>query len=267
MSKYEQKWVNLLVVYINERFTTISSFGDGTNKRVNMASAVKPHVCHFCNRNFDRKYNLRRHVERVHAEEESVQEETVDDKLGNYEPVIKKRRKAEESESESSQEEDNESETKDEESSIEGEFESETEDAESSIEGESESEIEDETSSEIEDNIAYQDWVSEAVEATEEMWSEKYDKYINDGMNEDQAKEKANRKTRWAVKQHFFNSYKDFLSNHIHLKDNDTHEEILNELEEKMDRGADINKALSRVMLKHRVKFDVLFHPDEEEND
>ena len=128
-----------------------------------------------------------------------------------------------------------------------------------------ESSNENESSSDLEDNTAYQDWLKEAMESTEEMWSGKYEKYVNGGMREDEAKEKANMKTTWAVKKNFFNKYMDFLSSYLHLKDDDTYQEIVEDLEEKMDKGMDVNKALSRVIPKHQSKFDGLFQQDEDE--
>ena len=102
----------------------------------------------------------------------------------------------------------------------------------------------DESSSELEDNTAYQDWLEEAKEATEEMRNAKYEKYVNEGMAELQAKEKAKWKTKWAVKRIFFNNYKDFLSSYLHLKDNDTHQDIVEDLEERLNKDKDVNKAL-----------------------
>jgi hypothetical protein len=125
---------------------------------------------------------------------------------------------------------------------------------------------EDEPSSDLEDNVAYQDWLQEAKEATNAMWSKKYEKYVNEGLNEDQAKEKADRKTRWAVKRNFFDNYKDFLSSYLNLKGDDTHQEVLEDLEDKLDKGLDVNNALSRVMPKHQSKFDGLFQQDEEDD-
>ena len=47
-----------------------------------------------------------------------------------------------------------------------------------------------ESSSDLEDNIGYRGWLEDAKEANGEMWNKKYQKYINEGMSEDQAKEK-----------------------------------------------------------------------------
>ena len=132
---------------------------------------------------------------------------------------------------------------------------------------ESEEEKEEFSSSDLEDNPTYQDWLEAAKEDTEDIWKPKYEKYINEGMSEDQAREKANMKTLWAVKRNFFARFKDFLSSYVHLKDDDTYQEIIGDLEEKMDKGMDINKALNRVVSRYKSKFTGLFHEESEEED
>ena len=89
-----------------------------------------------------------------------------------------------------------------------------------------ESEDEEQSSSDLEDNACYQDWLEEAKETIQDTWNVKYQKYINEGMTEDQAGEKANAKTLWAVKRNFFARFKYFLLNYLRLKDDDTYQEI-----------------------------------------
>ena len=124
---------------------------------------------------------------------------------------------------------------------------------------------EDESSSELEDNtcITYQDWLEEAKEATKDMWNEKHENYIANGMDEDQAEDKANRKTLWAVKRIFFDNYKDFLSSYLHLENNETHQVILADFKEKIEKGLAVDKALDRVMAKHHAEFLGFFQHDE----
>ena len=220
---------------------------------MNPISGVKRHACHYCDKRFERSYNLRRHVENIHAEDES---ETHEDDGYDAKPDFKRRR-IEDSELEDSASES----TQDTDDSEEGDItDVETDESGSSAD-------EDDSSSDVEDNVTYRYWLEEAKEATEEMWSHKYEKYINDGMSGDQAKEKANMKTLWAVKRIFFNKYKDFLSSYLHLKDNEAHQDIVEDLEEKVGKGMEVNTALNRLLPKYQMMFEGLFQQDEQRED
>lgn len=85
-------------------------------------------------------------------------------------------------------------------------------------------------------------------------------------MGEDQARDKANRKTLWAVKKLFFNKYKDFVLSYFGLKDNETHQDIVEDLNEKVNKGTKPCKALNRVMAKRHAEFLGLFQPDAAED-
>ena len=193
---------------------------------MNTFDMTKRHTCSLCDKAFSRKYDLKRHENSVHAQFEDDSNEETDE--------------SEDSEID--------------------EDESEMNDSENENDGES---SEDEVSSDLEDNLAYQEWYDQAMQATEEKRAEKYEKYINQGMDEDEAKEKAHEKTLWLVKRIFFDNYLTFLSLNFHLKDDDTHQELMAELEEKTDEGVDIDKALKRIMGRYRSKFDNLFDYNE----
>ena len=119
----------------------------------------------------------------------------------------------------------------------------------------------------LEDNETYQAWYEEAIQATQEMRTEKFEKSISQGMDEDAAKEKAYIKTLWAVKNVFFKRYEEFLKPYIFLKDDDTHQDIIDDLEKKLNMGANAKTALRRVMVKHRTRFDGLFLQDDDTDD
>ncbi|XP_038055998.1 transcriptional regulator of yeast form adherence 4-like [Patiria miniata] len=136
---------------------------------MNTISAVKPYACHQCDKRFGRRYNLLRHTENAHAEDESDIDEV---EVDNSEPEFK-----------SSRFEDPEMENYETESTYDEEEDLEENDSESVTEVEDdESSDEDESSSDLEDNAAYLDWLGEAKEAIDEMWSEKHEKYINEGI-------------------------------------------------------------------------------------
>lgn len=213
-----------------------------------------------CDKTFGRRYTLNRHMKNIHNKEPSAPDERHYTRDHSYEPVNKKYRvddsEMEDSESESESSQDTDEYDEDNSSGDYSEAEEEGDDEESS-DG-------DESSSELEDNIAYQDWLEEAKTSTQEIWDVKYEKYINEGMSEDQAREKAERKTLWAVKKHFFNSYADFLFSYLHVKDDDTHQEIVDDIEEKLVKGIPVNKALNRVIPKYQARFDGLFQENED---
>ena len=203
------------------------------HQRVNMnVLDAKRHQCSLCDRGFTRKYDLMRHEKTVH-QEESEQEE------GDSE--------VDDMDLDDSQVNDN-NEPKD----------SEVDNSES------EESSDEETSDELEDNSTYQEWYAQAMEATDEMRAEKYEKYIAEGLDQEQAKEKAYTKTLWAVKRVFLKHFTTFLWSYAHLKDDDLYQEITEELEDKMDNGVDINKAIKRVVAKYQAKFDGLFLYDED---
>jgi len=226
---------------------------------MDVISIGKPHECHYCNKRFGRKCFLRRHMESLHTGEESQTDVDVDSdsSVDYYKPQLKRSRidsDDEHSETESTEDEQNESDS-----------DLETDPEEESDEDEVDSTDEDDPSSDLEDNATFRDWLDEAKDTTKKPWRVKYEKYINEGMDADQAKEKAHRKTLWELKRIFFNRYKDFLSSYLYLKDNETHLEVVEELEDKIQKGMDVSKALNRVVPKHRSKFKGLFHSEEDD--
>ena len=119
---------------------------------------------------------------------------------------------------------------------------SKSEDSESEIEEQSEVETsESETSSnvDLEDNDIYQRWYERSMQVSEPARTEKYEKYVGAGMSEQQAREKAYERTLWATKSNFFDTYEEFLEATVQLEEDDTHQEIIADIEEKMRRGLD----------------------------
>lgn len=196
----------------------------------------------------------KRRVENVHAEEVSPPDE-MDDETTSKRPRVTKVEKTDTDPSQNEDsdrygltEEDESSESAD---SDRSEYnESDTEEEESSDE---------DSSSEVEDNLAFQGWLDVAMESTEKKRTKKYEKFITQGMNKKKAKKMADTETLLAVKKNFFVNYKNFLTSYLHLKDDDTHKEILVDIEQKIDDGLTIFNAVSRVVNKHQTNFDALF--------
>ena len=60
------------------------------------------------------------------------------------------------------------------------------------------------SSDDLEDNSVYRGWYDDAVEASQQSRTEKFEKYLKDDMPEDRAREKAYARTLWAIKKRFF---------------------------------------------------------------
>ena len=123
------------------------------------------------------------------------------------------------------------------------------------------------SSDDLEDNSVYRGWYDDAVEASQHSRTEKFEKYLKDDMAEDRAREKAYARTVWAIKNDFFDSFGTFLE-HIQLIQKDTtYQDILSDIEEKVEGGMDVRKAVKRVLPKHKLKSLFEFDPDVVEDD
>ena len=204
------------------------------------------HTCPLCHKMFSRQYNLTRHTETIHAEEGSTMDNNEHEM---YNEGCHKKRFTEDTMINAGALERTDSESIDSEHN-----DSDGDDTSSQSEGDTE------YSSDLEDNAAFQDWLDDAKETTNDAWTEKYEKYIQEGLSKGDAREKADIKTMWVVKRCFFDTYKDFLFSYFHLKDDITHEEVVDEVQGKIDKGMGLDKALRRVLPKHHFKFNALFH-------
>ena len=225
---------------------------------MNAVNAPGRYVCVICHKTYGRKFDLERHRKIAHPETEDSEtdDSESDDMTSVYEHLLKRPRlgktMADESEESTGEESDEE---------------------EEQGEGEEKEDSEDENVSapqteDPEDNLAYQNWFEQAMTATDELRNMKVERYIDEDWHEKEAKEKAHVKFLWAVKRIFFNHYSQFLHQSVYLEQDDTHQEILSDLQAKIDKGMGVKKAVSRVLAKHRGKFDALFtYQDEDDED
>ena len=51
------------------------------------------------------------------------------------------------------------------------------------------------------------------------------------------------------------------------LQDSDTHHQIVEELQQKMEKGFDVNTSLDRVLPKHKAEFEGLFLQEDSEEE
>ena len=126
---------------------------------------------------------------------------------------------------------------------------------------------ESETSSNVNLEDIFQRWYERSMQVSELARTEKYEKYVGAGMSEEQAREKAYGRPLWATKSNFFDTYEEFLEATVQLEEDDTHQEIIADIEEKMRRGLNIRKAVQRVLPKHKHPFENLFEYKSDDED
>ena len=119
----------------------------------------------------------------------------------------------------------------------------------------------------LEDNAVFLQWLDNAKDATQQARTEKYEKYVSQGVDEGEATEKAYLKTIPDVKSEFFAQYETFLWQYNTLEHDDVHQEISEELGDKMDSGVNIRHAIKRSMAKHKHEFEGLFQYEEKESE
>ena len=147
---------------------------------------------------------------------------------------------------------------------------SESEESERESRGKDSDGLDEEMSSDdLEDNSVYRGWYDDAVEASQQSRTEKFEKYLKDDMPEDRARGKAYARTLWAIKNDFFDSFGTFLEQIQLIQKDQTYQDILPDIEEKVEEGMDVHKAVKRVLPKHKHKFRSLFEfdPDLVEDD
>ena len=118
------------------------------------------------------------------------------------------------------------------------------------------------SSDDLEDNSVYRGWYDDAVEASQQSRTEKFEKYLKDDMAEDRAREKAYARTVSAIKNDFFDSFGTFLEQFQLIQKDTSYQDILSDIEENVEGGMDVCKAVKRVLPKHKHKFESLFEFD-----
>ena len=213
---------------------------------MNTFATSNRYACSQCNRTYSRKFDMQRHEQNAHPNTEEygdknsyAGEGTSEDEYS--EPSSQKQRVEESSDVKTSSEGDEEDES---------------------------SMSETHTMEEIEDNLAYREWFEQAMTATQDLRDEKYQKYISEGMEEEDAKEKSHVKLLWAVKRIFFDLYSKFLQQNVYLGEADINLEIMSDLTDRLENGMDFRKAVQRVLARHGSQFEGLFqYQDENEDD
>jgi hypothetical protein len=121
----------------------------------------------------------------------------------------------------------------------------------------------------IEDNDAYQDMYSNALNQNDSTWEKKANKYVEDGMTEKDARLQADEDIREFVRRDFFKIYTKALEQELSLNNSLVHREIMSKIKDLVDDNVSTPKAIRKTMKSYKDDFDVLFDQenDSEEDD
>ena len=105
-----------------------------------------------------------------------------------------------------------------------------------------------------------------AREASRQARTERFEKYLAQGMEETNTKEKAHWKRTPEMKSEAFNNYETHLWEYKTLEFNHIHRDILHTMEKRLTDGVDILQAIKRAVAKHKPKFEGLFQELDEDS-
>ena len=119
----------------------------------------------------------------------------------------------------------------------------------------------------LEKNEVFQQWLDTAREASRQARTERFEKYLAQGMEEADAKEKAHWKTTPEIKSEFFDNYETHLWEYKTLEFNHVHRDILHTMDKRLTDGVNIHHAIKRAVAKHKPEFEGLFQELDEDSD
>ena len=119
----------------------------------------------------------------------------------------------------------------------------------------------------LEKNEVFQQWLDTAREASRQARTERFEKYLAQGMEEADAKEKAHWKTTPEIKSEFFDNYETHLWEYKTLEFNHVHRDILHTMDKRLTDWVNIHHAIKRAVAKHKPEFEGLFQELEEDLD
>ena len=189
------------------------------------------YTCLRCGKTFNRKFNMNRHLQTFHKEEDN--EDGSNDEMEND--------RADESSHASDRSSDEE--------------EVQSEGSEANLDAR------------LEKNEVFRHWLDTARDEARQARTERVEKYLAQGMEEADAREKANWKTTPEIKTEFFDNYETHLWEYKTLEFNDVHRDILHTMEDRLTDGVDIHHAIKRAVAKHKPEFEGLFQELDEDSE
>jgi GTPase SAR1 family protein len=110
----------------------------------------------------------------------------------------------------------------------------------------------------VDNSSAFDSLVNKAFEKYDAKYSELVERFVNDDNTEEEAEQKASETLQNKYIKTFLNIYKDFLTNTLELNQNILHQDVLQMIEEYMEDGNSINRAVSLSVEYHRPRLEDL---------
>ncbi|CAG2213573.1 unnamed protein product [Mytilus edulis] len=114
----------------------------------------------------------------------------------------------------------------------------------------------------IDDNEGYKTLLHEAIDTAKDTWDTKYDKYVKEGMNEEDAIQRSNEKISHIVQRQFFKRYTELLKLIVPLDESKVHSDIVQQIQDIAENDTDYETQIRRILMKKRHQFDELFDDD-----
>jgi len=132
------------------------------------------------------------------------------------------------------------------------------------IEYESESENSDQDNSEytVDENEGDKGLLNDAIDAVKSRFGEKYDKCVEDGMDENEACQQSNDHMTGFVQKEIYKRCTSYLELAIHLEKSNVHEQIVHKIQSLVDNDVNQDKASKRILRESRVYFEDLLNND-----
>ena len=102
------------------------------------------------------------------------------------------------------------------------------------------------------EDIAFTKLAELAREANEDKWESKVDKYVKDGLTEEEARMKGNRKLNDEDLEQFMSRYASLIQYILQLKDGRLHLKFMKPVDDLVQDGMDYNKAIKIAIRKYK---------------
>jgi hypothetical protein len=109
--------------------------------------------------------------------------------------------------------------------------------------------------------------MDKARKESEDDWYTRVDKYIEGGLNEKEAKKKADERMHTIDMKPFYELYGSFLLSLIQLNGGPIHEKVMSDIDKFIEKGCDNNQSIKMPLHKELYKFEAIWDIDKYESD